>query len=229
MKSLLSKSFSKRVVLVSLVHAAFSVLSTQVCLANSNPSSTQPNHLISFTADCQSYYAQIKWTTAAESKKGYFLIERTNDGVHYQTVTMIQNSVTDKATSENHEYSFKDESPLLGVSYYRISEVDSVENRKLYINTIVYTPCQNDETINAVVEDNQVTVSVNALTNDPNVCNISIINPENKAILNHTKKVSVGMNSYKVETNLNEGLYNLKVSYRNNKVFNKPFKVSINQ
>lgn len=224
MKSLLSKAFSKRVLFVSLAHFSIYLLSSNVCLAESKPVES-PNNLISFSADCQSYYAQIKWSTASESKRGFFIIERTNDGVHYQTVTMMQNSVADAPTNERHEYSFKDESPLLGVSYYRISEVDSAENKKMYINTIVYTPCENDETIDAIVDENQVTVSVNALTNDPNVCNISIINNDNKAILSHSKKVSVGMNSYKVDTHLNEGLYNLKVSYRNNKVFSKPFKV----
>ena len=228
MKSLLSKALSKRVLYVSLVHFALYLLSSNLCVAGSAPLKT-PTNLISFTADCQSYYAQIKWSTAAETKKGYFIIERTNDGVHFQTITMIQNSVVDAPTNEAHEYSIKDESPLLGISYYRISEVDSAENRKMYINTIVYTPCENDETIDAVVEDNLVTVSVNALTNDPNFCNISIINDKDKAVLNHTKKIAVGMNSYKVDTNLNEGVYNLKVGYRNNKSFSKSFKVSAEQ
>lgn len=225
MKSLLSKAFSKRVLFVSLAHFLLYLLSSNVCLAESTPLAT-PNNLISFTADCQSYYAHIKWSTASETKKGYFVIERTNDGVHFQTITMVQNSVVNDPTHETHEYSFKDESPLLGVSYYRISEVDSVDNKKMYINTIVYTPCENDETIDAVVEDNQVTVAVNALTNDPNVCSISIINAHNKAILNHTKKVAIGLNSYKVDTNLNDGIYNLKVSYRSNKSFSKRFEVS---
>lgn len=225
MKSLLSKAFSKRVLFVSLAHFLLYLLSSNVCLAESAPLNT-PNNLISFTADCQSYYAHIKWSTASETKKGYFVIERTNDGVHFQTITMVQNSFENTPTNETHEYSFKDESPLLGVSYYRISEVDSVENKKMYINTIVYTPCENDETIDAVVDENQVTVSVNALTNDPNVCNISIINDHDKAVLSHTKKISVGMNSYKVDTHLQEGLYNLKVSYRNNKSFSKSFKVN---
>lgn len=226
---MLSKSFSKRVIVVSLAHAAFSLLSSNACIANSNLTNSNPNHLIYFTADCHSYYAKINWSTAAETKKGYFIIERTNDGVHFETITMIQNSVVDAPINEKHEYSFNDESPLLGVSYYRISEVDSEENKKMYINTIVYTPCENDETIDAVVEDNQVTVSVNALTSDPSFCNISVINNEKKAVLFQTKKVNVGMNSYKVDTNLNDGIYQLKVSYRNNKFYNKLFKIGENQ
>ncbi len=227
MKSLLCKPFSKKVLFVSLVHASLSFLNTNVCLANS-PSLTirHPNNLISFTADCQSYCAQIRWSTSSENKKGFFMIERTNDGVNFETITMIQNSVVDGPTAEKHEYSFKDTNPFLGISYYRISEVDSVENRKVEISTIVYTPCENDETINAVVEDNQVTVSVNALTEDPRVCNIAIINNDNKAVLSHVKKVTVGMNSYKIETNLNEGLYNLRVGYRDKRSFNKEIKIS---
>jgi transcriptional regulator CtsR len=224
MKFNLFSSFGKRVVLVSALHFAVSMLSTQICVAENQPKNF-PNNLVSFTADCNSYFAQIKWTTASESKKGYFIIERTKDGVHFETVTMMQNSVINVPITEAHEYSIKDESPLLGVSYYRISEIDSAEKKSIYINTIVYTPCENDETIDAVVDENQVTVSVNALTKDPNFCNISILNENNKAVLNHTKKISVGMNSYKVDANLNAGEYNLKVSYRNNKFFSKTFKI----
>lgn len=225
MKSLLSKAFSKKVLFVSLAHFGLYLLSSNNCFAESTPKES-PNNLISFTADCQSYYAQIRWSTAAETKKGFFIIERTNDGVNFQTITMMQNSVVNGPTTEKHEYSFKDRDPLLGVSYYRISEVDSVDNKKVEISTIVYTPCENDETINAVVEDNQLTVSVNALTEDPRVCNIAIINNDNKAVLNHVKKVTVGMNSYKIETNLNEGLYNLRVGYRDKRFFNKEIKIS---
>lgn len=224
MKFNLFSSFRKRVVFVSAIHFAVSMLSTQLCVAENKPNNS-PNNLVSFTADCNNYFAQIKWTTASESKKGYFIIERTKDGVHFETITMMQNSVINTPTNETHEYSIKDESPLLGVSYYRISEVDSAEQKKMYINTIVYTPCENDETIDAVLDNSDLTVAINALSDTKEYCNILITNTKNNAVLSQSRKIINGMNSFKIETKLNAGEYNLKVSYRNNKYFSKSFKI----
>lgn len=194
----------------------------------SNTPYNSPSQLISFTADCKSYYAEIKWATSAETRKGYYIIERTKDGVHFETVTMLDNKFFLNETADKKEYSFKDESPLLGVSYYRISAFDSTENKKLYINTIVYTPCENDETIDAIFDENLITVSVNVLSNDPNICNISVTNDKNRAVISQVKHISTGMNSIKLDTRLNYGVYNLNVNYRNNKFFTKSFQIGVN-
>lgn len=209
---------------LSVSFQAFSFIKTPV---ETLPYSS-PNHLISFTADCKSYYAEIKWTTAFENGKGYYIIERTKDGVHFETLTMLDNKFFSNATTETKEYAFKDESPLLGVSYYRISAFDSLENKKLYINTIVYTPCENDETIDAFFDENLITVSVNVLSNDPNICNISVTNDKNRAVISQIKHISTGMNSIKLDTRLNYGVYHLNVNYRNNKYFSKSFQVGLN-
>ncbi len=123
-----------------------------------------------------------------------------------------------------HEYSIKDGSPLNGISYYRISESDSTD-KKIYINTIVYVPCENDETIDAVIEDTNVTIALNAVSEETKSCKVTIMDDYKSVIINQTYKVVNGMNSFKIDTKLNNGIYLLKVNYRNDKSFNKVFKV----
>ncbi len=208
---------------IKLFVAGLSFISSTAMFANTTPSST-PNYLISFTADCNNYYAQIKWTTAEEAKSGYFIIERTKDGVHFETIAMLKNSATNGPTSVAHEYSIVDGSPLNGISYYRISEADSA-NKRIFINTIVYVPCENDETIDAVIEDTNVTIALNTVSEDAKSCKVTILDDYKSVIHNQTYKVVNGMNSFKIDTKLSNGIYLLKVNYRDDKSFNKVFKI----
>ena len=198
-------------------------LSTGI-FAHTTPLLHNPGHLISFTADCNNYYAQIKWTTAEESRNGYFIIERTKDGVHFETIAMLKNSAGNGPTSVAHEYQIVDGSPLNGISYYRISEADSTDKR-VYINTVVYVPCENDETIDAVIEDANVSIALNAVSEEAKSCKVTITDDYKSVVLSQTYKVVNGMNSIKIDTKLTDGVYLLKVNYRDDKSFNKVFKI----
>jgi hypothetical protein len=212
---------------IKLFVAGLLLSSSASVIANTNPSG-KPNYLISFTADCNNYYAQIKWTTAEEVKSGYFIIERTKDGLHFETIAMLKNSATTGPTSVAHEYSIVDGSPLNGISYYRISEVDSTD-KKVYINTIVYVPCENDETIDAVIEDSNVTIALNTVSEETRSCKVTIMDDYKSVVLNQTYKVVNGMNSFKIDTKLTGGVYLLKVNYRDDKSFNKVFKIEASE
>jgi len=63
----------------------------------------------------------LEWKTATEQNNSHFLIERSNDGNHFNTIAQVAaagNSTTTKT------YNYTDESPLNGKSYYRITQVD---------------------------------------------------------------------------------------------------------
>jgi hypothetical protein len=65
--------------------------------------------------------ALIEWQTASERQNAYFKIERSADGIHFETL--------EKQTGHPHsikpnKYIFEDKTPLEGVNYYRLSQVD---------------------------------------------------------------------------------------------------------
>lgn len=188
-------------------------------LKASNPYNS-PNRFIAFSADCNNYFATIRWTTIEEVKKGNFVVERTQDGIHFETVGVIKNSVTDSPTQVAHEYSIIDESPMTGISYYRISEVDE-ENKKIEINTIVYRPCENDEAISAMVEDNNITVSVNSICLEANSCNVTITSQDNTIVHDQSFKVVNGLNSVKLDAKLEKGTYTMYIDYRKHRSLKK--------
>jgi len=71
----------------------------------------------------------LEWTTHGNSTVQSFELQRSSDGVSFQTFATIlpENSETD------HAYNFTDVSPVLGINYYRIRSLDA-RNNTFYSN-----------------------------------------------------------------------------------------------
>jgi hypothetical protein len=66
-------------------------------------------------------YINIRWSTASEKNNAFFTIEKTNDGSNFSEVGKVFSSGDSHQTQH---YSFKDEHPYFGLSYYRIKQTD---------------------------------------------------------------------------------------------------------
>lgn len=64
---------------------------------------------------------ELNWATASESACDYFSVERSADGVSFESIGKITGNGT---THESHTYTFTDKQPLCGPSYYRLQQVD---------------------------------------------------------------------------------------------------------
>lgn len=193
--------------------------------ANSTPKKS-PNQLISMTVDCNNFSAQIKWTTSEEKVKSTYTIERTMDGLHFEKVgDNVENSVFSEPTTVAHEYVLTDEHPYSGISYYRITEL-SEENETINVQTIVYTPCENEESINAIIDDTNLTVALNSTCYATNLCSVIILDNESRIVFEENYRALTGLNSYRIPNRLDEGNYTMVVEHKNHKNFKKEFKVS---
>lgn len=65
--------------------------------------------------------AMITWSTYTESNNDYFTVERSTDLLNWQPLGQVLGNGT---TSAQHNYSFVDFSPVEGLAYYRIKQVD---------------------------------------------------------------------------------------------------------
>lgn len=65
---------------------------------------------------------ELDWSTASEANNSYFTVERTQNGVDFETVGIrIPGNGT---TSQVHSYTAFDEKPYNGISYYRLKQTD---------------------------------------------------------------------------------------------------------
>lgn len=84
--------------------------------------STLPVTLISYRAIVLSNQkVQLTWKTASETNNSHFEIEKSSDG---RTFTFIGQVKAKESTGYILDYSFTDESPITGIMYYRLKQVD---------------------------------------------------------------------------------------------------------
>ena len=177
-------------------------------LANSaNP---LPIQLTSFTVECQNYSAMLQWTAASQTNNDYFTIARTSDGVNYTTVAVVKGAGN---SSNAITYSAIDDSPLAGISYYRISQTD-YDGNTTNLKTVVYQPCENDGTQNAFVYNfTSINVQINSLVNDNYT--ITLLSVLGQPVLTETRPVAVGNNTFTLNTNVSDGVYILNIKNSN--------------
>jgi hypothetical protein len=82
---------------------------------------TLPIQLLSFTAQATGGTSLLHWATATETDNAYFVTERSDDGLHWTAVGEVTGAGT---SSIEHEYTLTDISPLTGINYYRLKQVD---------------------------------------------------------------------------------------------------------
>lgn len=80
-----------------------------------------PVKLLFFNAKTKGNIVGLGWATATEENFDYFALERSVDGVKFTEIAQIQ-GVGD--SFKRVDYSFEDEFPLMGRSYYRLRSVD---------------------------------------------------------------------------------------------------------
>lgn len=80
-----------------------------------------PIELLSFDAIRKSHSVDLEWKTNSERENDYFTIERSTDLTNWTTIERMEGAGT---TNEVQSYSLKDENPLEGLAYYRLSQTD---------------------------------------------------------------------------------------------------------
>jgi hypothetical protein len=177
-----------------------------------------PIQLVSFNADCDSGKVLLKWVSATETSNDFYTIDRSSDGVNFQTVAKVKGAGT---SSTPNYYSCIDYSPLPGTSYYRISQTDFDGNTTIK-DIIPFTECGNNpNTINAYNANGVININANSTINDNYI--ITLYNVLGQQIINEYRPVLIGNNTFKLYPNVSSGVYILniksdKVNY-NKKLF----------
>jgi hypothetical protein len=90
-------------------------------VANRAPSNPLPVELLFFKAEVHQDKVELVWATASEVNSDYFLVQRSQAGVFWETIDYIECA----GNSSSHlDYLSIDNSPLEGYNYYRLKQVD---------------------------------------------------------------------------------------------------------
>jgi len=80
-----------------------------------------PVELTTFTAKAVGSAVQVAWATASEKNSAYFEVQRSANGLRFETLTQVAAQGT---STSAHSYASRDAQPLPGQSYYRLRMVD---------------------------------------------------------------------------------------------------------
>lgn len=64
---------------------------------------------------------ELSWATASEENNDFFSVQRSADGIEFQTIATIQGAGT---IQEEQRYKWTDKQPLNGANYYQIQQTD---------------------------------------------------------------------------------------------------------
>ncbi|MEZ4936371.1 MAG: hypothetical protein R2799_02120 [Crocinitomicaceae bacterium] len=80
-----------------------------------------PVELVSWKATLVDGKVELKWITETEINNDYFEVERSVDGINWESVLVVEGAGN---STQLMEYLHYDTSPLFGLSYYRLKQVD---------------------------------------------------------------------------------------------------------
>ncbi len=82
-----------------------------------------PVGLLSFTATPVNDKVMLNWVTSAEIDDSYFAIERSRDGVTFDSLQTIETEAPGGNSAVSLAYTAYDQSPYTGFNYYRLKQV----------------------------------------------------------------------------------------------------------
>ena len=77
--------------------------------------------MLSFTAHKQGDIVALNWRTVSEINNDYFIVQKSTDGIHFRNIDTILGAGTTTSISDYFTY---DESPNIGINYYRLLQLD---------------------------------------------------------------------------------------------------------
>jgi hypothetical protein len=176
--------------------------------------SVLPIQLGSFSIDYDQASSSVllDWSTATETNNDFFTAEKSVDGSNWEAIAKVNSKATNGASSQPLYYSATDESPYLGVSYYRLKQTD-LDGQFTYSNLV---PLSLSASYSAHIFPNpttgDLTLRYTSQSSDPVHLTIRDISGQVSSDYS-INQVQQGVNNFDIPTStLASGMYILQVS-----------------
>jgi|GEM_PF-5048241 len=181
-----------------------------------------PIELIMFNARLNGNYVDLTWATATEINNDYFTLERSADGINFESIGRIKgagNSLQEKY------YYYQDKNPLIGISYYKLKQTDFDKKESYSVIQSVSVDVKNtfDFTLfpNPSNKDEEIRLMFNGTEND--LINLTIRDISGKLLSEKDIKLSASSLEVNLKHHFDAGIYFVKVSNKDGKTINQKF------
>ncbi|MBN4065922.1 T9SS type A sorting domain-containing protein, partial [Candidatus Amoebophilus asiaticus] len=193
---------------------------------SNNSTDPLPIDLLSFTAEVEGNSIRLKWETATETNNDYFTIDKSNDGISFEEVALV-----DAIGNSNSpvSYTVLDENPFEGVSYYRLKQTDNDGQFEYFpMVPVKFGNTENNLFINITPNpfNNSAQIIVNSEMED--IVLLRIFNSNGQTVHDQKIRIYVGRNNLDVDlTKYTSGVYHMWIQH-NEKIIQTKFVKSTN-
>jgi hypothetical protein len=175
-----------------------------------------PIELINFEVKPVSQdYVNISWQTKSEINNDYFTIEKSKNNIDWKDLEFISGSGN---SSSNLTYSAKDNSPFIGVSYYRLKQTDFNGQQTFSEIKRINLKSYSDNPVN--IYPNPSDQKITVIGNIDQVNQITIFNVLGENLTNQVSITKTSQNEFVIDfLNLSKGIYFIKTKQSANKVY----------
>ncbi len=153
----------------------------KICLA----SGSLPVTWLDFTARRNGEKAVlVQWTTASEVNNKMFEVQRSRDGVNFESIGNIN---AGNSPAGVQQYLFNDMKPLAGVNYYRLKQVD-IDGRSSY-SSIAKVVMPNGKTIYTINPNPATTKATFAALTEIKKATIKLIDVSGKTVYTNYRTI----------------------------------------
>ncbi|MBK9637551.1 MAG: T9SS type A sorting domain-containing protein [Bacteroidetes bacterium] len=175
-------------------------------------SSPLPVVLKSFAVEENNEKALLIWETASEINNDYFILERSWDGNNFEFLGQVKGSGT---TTMPNKYSFTDDSPLLGISYYRLTQIDFNGEKEIFPPRSFSFSLEGTEMKLLQFGPNPFIDEISLLIQFPNNTQLraELFTIDGKKVWETEQEATAGRESYTLNPDIrSSGVYHLRLS-----------------
>ncbi len=172
-----------------------------------------PIELVNFSAKKEKDKTVVRWETGSEVNNDYFTIERSEDGLNFYSIGKLPGAGN---STVNLQYSFDDESPVDGTSYYRLTQTDFDGHFVIFPPVVLKNETGDDKLKIYSVSPNPFNEKLEVRFFSPGLSSIQLIMYGSNGIIVRQENIdaSVGSNTFELNNTetLKPGLYFLKLT-----------------
>jgi len=162
--------------------------------------------LLNFDVEAKQNKIDLYWETLSERDNSHFIIERSQDLSNWEKVTQLQGAGT--INSRRH-YMASDNYPLLGITYYRLTQVDNNGDSEQFDPQAVYYEGRNE--VQVYPNPAKETTNISGITDQ--ISSIELLNGSGKLVKSYApNETSISQLN---TSDLNSGVYLIKIIFNN--------------
>ena len=180
----------------------FTTFSQKAPASGSDP---LPIELINFSALQNGFHVDLTWTTESEVNNDYFSIERSINGIAFETILEVAGAGT---SNERIEYKTQDNNPIAGISYYRLKQTD-FDGEFSYSKIVAINRVDKDKISiwpNPATDKIYLPIDLNQSTDYLSVYKVNILNAKGQLVYSENFTATSNVRAINI-SNLDCGIY----------------------